>query len=205
MTFPAASAATRAIRDGVPHEPRIFSPARGRRALRVAGFGDHLSAAAIDVLVYVVACPFVLTLFALLLRGMWPIGALAAAQAYLALSWAEGRSPGMAVTGTRLVDSRNGCPPGLAGGLLRASMLVPLGAAVFLLADASLPQPQASFSSHPLVLLGSIATLTLGAISYLWCLWDPSGRTLHDRLAGVVAVRDERTPRRAGRLAQRER
>lgn len=156
------------------------------------------------MLVYVAACPFVLTLFALLLRGMWPIGALAAAQAYLALSWAEGRSPGMFATGTRLVDWRKGCQPGLAGGLLRASMLVPLGAAAFLLADASLPQPQASFSSHPLVLWGSIATLTLGAISYLWCLWDPSGRALHDRLAGVVVVRDERTPAADDRLARRE-
>lgn len=191
MTFASAAAASRTIRAGVAREPKTWV-VRGGRQLRVAGLGEHFSAAAIDVFVYVLAGPFVLTLCALLLRGLWPVGAVAVAQAYLALCWAEGRSPGMYATGTLLVDARRGCQPRFAAALMRASLLVPLGAAAFLLADASLPQPQASFSSAPLVAWGSGVVLVLGLGSHLWALWDSSGRTLHDRLAGVVVVREER-------------
>jgi len=33
----------------------------------------------------------------------------------------------------------------------------------------------------------------LGTV-YLWMVWDPRNRGLHDRLAGVVVVRTERSP-----------
>ncbi|MCC7363275.1 MAG: RDD family protein [Dehalococcoidia bacterium] len=173
---------------------RTFVPARARRGLTVASQRDCLASVTIDLLAGVAACPFVLPPLALVLRGWWPAGALIAAHLFLAVFWAMGRTPGMYLVGTRLADAATGRDPGFGAGLSRAALLLPAAVALFLLADASLPHPTAPFSRQPVVLWSSLAVLGAAVFSHTWALYDREGRALHDRLCGLVVVRDAGRP-----------
>ncbi|MCC6381041.1 MAG: RDD family protein [Dehalococcoidia bacterium] len=157
-----------------------------RVPLAVAGPGARTGAAAADVFLYVVASPFALGASAVVLRAWWPLGALAIALAYLVLGWAGGQTPGMRLTHTRMVALRTAQEPGVGRALVRALLVLPQAVAAFLLADSVFAA--GSLPSEDVFVAASLTVLLAGAVDQAWALFDPLGRALHDRVAGVVIL-----------------
>ena len=199
MSFPGtADTFRRQIRDVVVREPRAYVFPRTLRQAPIARLADVVVGLFADVGLYVLACPLVLGFSAVFLRDFWPIAAAAAGFFYLAAFWSVGQSPGMRHSGVRLVDAQTGGAPGMRRASIRAALMLPVIAAVFLLADGLLPTEQQSFASNPTVAHVAVGLVAIGVVSHLWALWDGRGRAIHDILAGVVAL-DERAepPERA--------
>jgi len=156
----------------------------------LASVPDAVVSLFVDAFVLIVACPFVLGFGAVLLRGLWPVAAIVAAFAYLTLAWASGQSLGMRVARIRLVREDAGGPPGVARAAMRAALLLPVVVAVFLLADAALPQDSQSFAARPAVLYACVGLVLFGFVTHLWALWDSRSRGLHDAATRLLAVED---------------
>ena len=178
-------------------ERRLVVPSDSTHALRLVAIdvGARVTALAIDVGIFIIAAPFVLGLCAVVLRDYWPIGAVAVAALYVGGSWAaSGKTLGMHLLGVRLVDERSGHPPStLQVFVCTALTLPPLVGGAVLLNSALVPGPSAVPQSALLLSGGAFA---MGLISMAFSFVD-GGRMLHDRMCGVVTVREDRRASRA--------
>ncbi|MGE5597399.1 MAG: RDD family protein [Hyphomicrobiales bacterium] len=190
MTLPLGSADSlrRSLHIAHPAQPAQYTYPRGVRTVPFAGLAEAVVSAFSDAFLYIAACPFVLGFAAILFRELWPIAAIAAGFAYLVAGWATGQSPGMRFAGVRLVVEKTGDVPGIGRAAFRAALLLPVAAAVFVLADASLPDPQARVSSEPVAVAAACVILAAGFVSHLWALFDPRRRALHDIACGLVLL-----------------
>jgi uncharacterized RDD family membrane protein YckC len=122
----------------------------------------------------------------LLQLGLWatyvPIGLLAV---YTVPLLARGRTLGMMVTGVVAVHAGDHGPPGFLRSFVR--WLLPPG----LLGLVTAAPPVMTSESF-----GTIAfACFIGAvvIDDVWMLWDPRAQTLHDKVAGTLVLRAERS------------
>jgi uncharacterized RDD family membrane protein YckC len=98
------------------------------------------------------------------LPGLRLVAGLLLALAYLALFWTlAGQSVGMMVLGLKVRHASSGAYPGF----FRA-----LGRAILWLLE-----------------LGATAVI-VGAVGWLWMLWDRRRQALHDKVAGTIVTRD---------------
>lgn len=168
MTFPGGSteALRRSLRTVAQRDPRAVTLPRTHRRVALASVPDAVVSLFVDGFVFIVACPFVLGFGAVLFRELWPAAAIVAAFAYLAGTWAGGQSLGMRAAGIRLVRQDTAEAPGLALASLRAALLLPLITAVFLLADAALPQESRAFAAEPVIIYTCLALVAFGFVTH---------------------------------------
>ncbi len=110
---------------------------------------------------------------------------------YFTLQWAwSGRTLGMRIVGLRLFAPRNGRPPGPLRALARSlASLVAAASALVLLAFAFSDPPTDGYALADAVALASAATVaTAVVLGNLMQLRDPKGRSVQDRLFGLVVV-----------------
>lgn len=114
--------------------------------------------------------------------------------AYFTYFLGRGRSPGMMVTGLRVVNVSNGEPPGLRRGLVKAFLNIVLVAGGFWLWTSMWtfgdPVARAASTLVDLVvyITSGVLVAVLGILGRLWMIWDARKQTWQDRLAGVVVV-----------------
>ncbi|MGI8925203.1 MAG: RDD family protein [Tepidiformaceae bacterium] len=177
--------------------PRIYLSPSNRDPHVCAGQLDRLASLAADVVLYVLACPVAVGAAALLLRPFWPLGAAAIFLGYLAFGRASGQTIGMHLMGIRLIDTRTGRSPSFGQALASAACCTLVTVSLFVLLQYWFGALPATFALPALGV--SVATLAAAAVNHLWALADVRGRTLHDRLTGLVVV--ETAPLGAERAA----
>ncbi len=156
---------------------------------------DRALAFAVDVFLVAASAPFTLGLCAIVLRPLWPVGALALALLYAFACYRAGQSPGMRLIGMRLVDHASGKGVFRAQAALRALFVVAPPAAALALASAQVPGPSAAASDPipALELWAAAGVVAAGVFDHLWMMGDGARRPLHDALTNVSLVLEQRT------------
>ncbi len=142
-----------------------------------------------DLAVFVVTAPATIGLTALLLRPLWPLGALAIAFGYCWWSFVSGQSLGMHLLGIQLRDEAGGTPHVVRAAFRAAAIVAPL-TAVLAFASAIVPDPNGQTAPlSPVAAWGAAILVAFGLIDYLWMLGNGRRQALHDLLARTVVVR----------------
>lgn len=142
-----------------------------------------------DIALFVVTAPATIGFAALVLRPLWPLGALAIAFGYCWWSYASGQSLGMHLLGIELRDETGGRPHLIRAAFRAAAILAPL-TALLVLASSVVPDPNGA--AEPLSGFAAWSAgilVALGVADYLWMLGDPRRQALHDLLGRTFVVR----------------
>ncbi len=110
---------------------------------------------------------------------------------YFTLQWAwSGRTLGMRIVGIRLLAARNGRPPGPLRALARSlAALVAAASALVLVVFAFSDPPSNGYALADTIALAGAATVaTAVVLGHFMQLRDAKGRSLQDRLFGLVVV-----------------
>lgn len=186
-------------------QPRIYRTPSGTMGAHYAGFFQRIAAWVVDWLLSFVL-PFILSgvvtnLFRNQVYGTSPqtldlVGALlfvaisTATVVYFTALTARGRTLGMRMVGTQIVDPYTGAPPAPGRALARSLMVVLFGVSAFtLLSFASSGAPVAELSTMEQVFVASaFVVFIVGMWAHLWMFFNPRGQTAIDRVAGVVVT-----------------
>ena len=113
--------------------------------------------------------------------------------AFFAAFWFLGRSAGGLLLGVRPRSLNSDDRPGLLSALLRGTLTGAFLTAALVLLAGSFGDRGAAFNTIDYVaIVTSTTVVLLGALSYLWLLWDKERCTLQDRLSGVRVIRTRR-------------
>jgi hypothetical protein len=110
--------------------------------------------------------------------------------AFFAAFWFLGRSPGGLILRLRPSSQDSDDRPSLLSALLRGTLTAAfLLASIVLLASGFSDRGTAFNTMDYVAVVTSAAVVLLGALGYLWLLWDKERCTLQDRLSGVRVIR----------------
>ncbi len=110
---------------------------------------------------------------------------------YFTLQWAwSGRTLGMRIVGIRLLAARNGRPPGPLRALARslAALVAGASALVLVVFAVSDTPPDGRALTDTIALVGAATVATAVVLGHLMQLRDPKGRSVQDRLFGLVVT-----------------
>jgi uncharacterized RDD family membrane protein YckC len=102
----------------------------------------------------------------------------------------HGPSPGMRLSGIKILDQKTGQPPALPHALTRATLLLLLiGSwfAVVLVGSDGRSGGMSNWESFALDV--AYVVFLLSSFGHIWISWDRKSQTLQDKIAGVVVVR----------------
>lgn len=126
------------------------------------------------------------------LAGLFWLGLVSACVlGYFTFFGGNGRTVGMRIVGTRVVDPHDGGPPDYGRAFRRAIFTYIFGAAVFVLMNYLLSNTGQKPDSSPgglAVLLIAFVVFVVGLWAHIFMLFDPHGQTIPDRICDVLII-----------------
>lgn len=103
----------------------------------------------------------------------------------------NGRTVGMRIVGTRVIEPLHGGPPGYGRAFRRAIFTYIFGASVFILVNYMLSntgKPNAASSGAIAILVVAFLVFLAGMWAHIYMLFDPHGQTVPDRINGILVI-----------------
>lgn len=169
-----------------------------QRAAPYAGSAQRFGAAFVDVIL----CGYLpLYAFGIITSFIWGeksdiagmviwLGLVAATMlTYLTLGVARGRTVGMFLLGSRVIDPVTGQPPTRRRALVRAVLALCYGVTIFVSMNYIFrdPTPDETQAYH-IVAWVAIALAIFGTWSHVWMMFDARSQTALDHIAGVIVI-----------------
>jgi uncharacterized RDD family membrane protein YckC len=127
----------------------------------------------------------------LVLLVLTQVAALAVVAGYFAFFLATGHTLGMRAVDIHVVGAQTGRSPSLTRAAARGVLAVVFFLAAFTAYTFVLGNYDTPLSTfHQVSRASSIAVTCIALVGHLWQLRDPSGRSVWDRLAGLVVIED---------------
>jgi len=164
--------------------------------VQYAGVKSRTFAMGIDLSLFLVTSPLTLSVVAIILRSFWVVGAIALGFGYCFVGALRGQSFGMQILGLRIVSFSTGRQPNTAAALAQSIITLLPMVALFTLASALTPTRETiSDGVAPLLVWLSLGALVLAALDHAFAFFDDTGRSLHERMTGLMVIETQDTSR----------
>ena len=121
---------------------------------------------------------------------LWMLFLAVTIVSYFTYFAARGSSPGMRLSGIKILDPKTGRPPAVSRAVVRALLLLLLIGSWFIVVLLGSDGRAGGLSNVEALLLNlGYVVFLVSSFGHLWISWDRKSQTLQDKIAGVVVVR----------------
>lgn len=164
-----------------------------------AGFWRRLAGFVVDWLLCF-ALPSLISSLILLATGyssrtevvdlLWMLFLAVTISGYFTYFAMRGPSPGMRLSGIKILDQKTGQPPAFARAFTRGIlMLLLIGSWFIVMLFGSDGRSAGLTNGEAFILDVGYAVFLLSSLGHIWISWDRKSQTLQDKFAGIVVVR----------------